>query len=138
MKHEKTTRRSGAAASINRPFSRCALNVVVYRAPGPDDNAIGGHTDSIVAKHTACRSNEGIGYLTLVASDFDRLWKGVERGDALGTAFCVLAFLGPSAELFIGREDDFIFGWNGLMDEAWGDVLLLEIIPRPHMLAAMN
>lgn len=137
MKPQESARRSGTA-SINRPFTRCAFNVVVYRAPGPDNDTIEGHTRSVVARHSACRANEGIGYLTLVASDFDRLRKGVERGDALGTAISVLAFLGPGAEQFIGREDDFVFGWNGLMDDTLGDVLLLEVIPRPHLLATMN
>jgi hypothetical protein len=79
-----------------------------------------------------------LGYVTLVESDFDRLRNGVERGDALGTAYAVLPFLGPGAKQFIGRVDDFIFGWMGAKDEVWGEVLLLEIIPRPHLLAARN
>jgi predicted RND superfamily exporter protein len=63
---------------------------------------------------------------------------GVERGDALGTAYAVLPFLGPGAIQFIGRVDDFIFGWVGTKDEVWGELLLLEVIPRPHLLAARN
>ena len=138
MKRTKTAPRSGATTSIGRPFSRGALHVVVYRAPGPDDGAIAAHARGVVARHSACRVNEGVGYLTLVAPDFDRVWKGVERGDALGTAFAVLPFLGPGAKQFIGREDDFIFGWMSVSDDSWGDMLLLEVIPRPHVLAAMN
>ncbi|MCL4176738.1 MAG: hypothetical protein KJ072_03200 [Verrucomicrobia bacterium] len=34
--------------------------------------------------------------------------------------------------------DDFIFGWVGTKDEVWGELLLLEVIPRPHLLAARN
>lgn len=77
-------------------------------------------------------------YITFVESDFDRLWNGVDRGDAYGTAFSVLPFLGPGAEQFIGREDDFIFGWIGGEDAQYGNVLLLQIIPQPHLLAVMN
>ena len=138
MKPKKTARRFGLAPSISNRFDCCALHVVVYRAPGPDDSAIESHAPRVVARHSACRTHGGLGYLTLVASDFDRLRNGVERGDALGTAYSVLMFLGPGAEQFIGREADFIFGWIGATDESWGDVLLLEVIPRPHLLAAKN
>ena len=138
MKPKKTTRRFGVVPSISNRFNRCALHVVVYRAPGPDDSAIEAHARSVAARHSACRTQEGLGYITLVASDFDRLHNGVERGDAFGTAYSVLPFLGPGAQQFIGREDDFIFGWIGTTDESWGEVLLLEVIPRPHLLAAMN
>ena len=97
MKSKKTARRFGVAPSINNRFVCCALHVVVYRAPGPDDSAIESHAHSFVGRHSACRSSGGLGYLTRVASDFDRLWNGVERGDALGTAYSVLVFLGPGA-----------------------------------------
>ena len=50
----------------------------------------------------------------------------------------MLVFLGPGARQFIGREDDFIFGGIATRDESWGDVLLLEVIPRPHLLTAVN
>jgi len=46
--------------------------------------------------------------------------------------------LGPSAKQFIGRTDDFVFGWIGGSDQQYGDVLLLQIIPQPHLLAMMN
>jgi hypothetical protein len=138
MKSKKTARRFGVAPSINNRFDCCALHVVVYRAPGPDDSAIKSHAASVATRHSACRTHGGLGYVTLVESDFDRLQNGVERGDALGTAYSVLVFLGPGAKQFIGREDDFIYGWIGTRDESWGDVLLLEVIPRPHLLMATN
>ena len=41
-----------------------------------------------------------MGNVTLVESDFDRLWEGVNRGDALDTAYSVLKLLGPAAPTF--------------------------------------
>lgn len=116
-----------------------ALNVVVYRSPGPSDEEIERHAAALVKRKTACGLGGGLGYVTLVEADFDRLWGGVDRGDALGTAAAVLQFLGPDAQQFIGRVDDFIFGWVGTDDdEEYDRVLLLQIIPRPHMLAGLN
>ena len=115
-----------------------AMSVVVYRHPGPTDDAISAHAQSVVRTRSICGTGGGLGYLTLVESDFDRLWDGVDRGDSLGTAYSVLRFLGPTATQFIGREDDFIFGWIGWSDEEYGDSLLLQIIPRPHLLAWTN
>lgn len=79
-----------------------------------------------------------MGYLTLREPDFGRLWDGVDRGDAYGTAWAVLGLLGPGAAQFIGRVEDFVFGWTGGPDEEYGNVLLLQVIPRPHMLSLMN
>ena len=138
MKTKKTKRRVVAANSMNPPFECCALHVVVYRAPGPDDNEIQAHADRVATRNSACQIREALGYITLMESDFDRLYQGVERGDALGTAYAVLPFLGPGAIQFVGRVDDFIFGWIGTTDDVWGEVLLLEVIPRPHLLAARN
>lgn len=126
------------------PLGRCAripepaLNVVVYRHPGPEDSVIERHARTVVATQSPWGTGGGLGYLTLVESDFDRLWLGVDRGDVLGTAYAVLPFLGPGAEQFIGRDGDFIFGWVGGPDPHYGNVLLLQLIPRPHLLAAMN
>ncbi|MFQ5732072.1 MAG: hypothetical protein ACE5KM_08960 [Planctomycetaceae bacterium] len=118
---------------------RPALNLVVYRSPGPDDDRIQNHAAETVKRCTTCGLGGGLGYLTLVESDFDRLWGGVDRGDALGTAASVLRFMGESAEQFIGRVDDFVYGWVGDdQDEEFGNILLLQIIPRPHMLAGLN
>jgi len=78
MKTKKTNRRVGVAPSISQPFECCALHVVVYRAPGPDDNEIQVHADSIATRNSACRTREALGYVTLVESDFDRLRNGVE------------------------------------------------------------
>jgi hypothetical protein len=138
MKTRKSEQLFGIPTPINPAFEFCALHVVVYRAPGPDDNEIKTHADTVAARHTACRKREALGYVTLVETDFDRLHNGVKRGDALGTAYSVLPLLGPGAKQFVGRVDDFIFGWIGTQDEVWGDVLLLEVIPRRHMLAAGN
>ena len=134
MKRKKTLRHRGSAPFLHEP----ALNVVVYRNPGPDDNAIEAHARSIVAARSPCGTRGGLGYITFVESDFDRLWNGVDRGDAYGTAYSVLPFLGPTAEQFIGRAHDFIFGWIGGEDAQYGNVLLLQIIPQPHLLAVMN
>jgi hypothetical protein len=112
-----------------------ALNVVVYRDPGPADNEIDHYSKGVLERKSVCGTGGGLGYLVLVPSDFDRLWGGVDAGDALGTAFSVLRFLGPGAEQFIGREDDFIYGWVGDDKDEQGRVLLLQIIPRPHMVA---
>lgn len=116
-----------------------ALNVVVFRNPGPEDDRIEQYSAQVVERATTCGLGGGLGYLTLVESDFDRLWNGVDAADALGTAYSVLQFLGPNAQRFIGREDDFLFGWVGVDDdEDFGRVLLLQVIPRPHMLAEFN
>ena len=114
------------------------MNVVVYRNPGPDDGAIESHARVVLKSRSACGTGGGLGYVTFVESDFDRLWNGVERGDAFGTVYSVLGHLGPGARQFIERHDDFIFGWIGGADEQYGNVLLLQIIPRSQLLAVMN
>src|SRR5689334_7346679 len=90
-----------------------AVSVVVYRFPGPDEDAVEIHAQTIVRDRSACGTGGGLGYVTLFVSDFDRIWTGVEQGDALGTAYSVLDLLGPDTEQFINRPDDFIFGWIG-------------------------
>lgn len=115
-----------------------ALTVVVYRNPGPNDGAIEAHAQTVVGSRSTYGTGGGLGYVTLIESDFDRLWEGVNLGDALGTAYSVLGFLGPKAEWFIGRHHDFLFGWIGGADDEFGNVLLLQIIPRPHLFAGMN
>jgi hypothetical protein len=112
-----------------------ALNIVIYREPGPDDAVIESESAALVEQRSACGLGGALGYLVLVGSDFDRLWKGVDAGDALGTAYSVLPFLGPDGEQFVGREKDFIFGWVGADDTPHGRVLLLQVIARPHMVA---
>jgi len=123
-----------------------AFSVVVYCEPGPDDAMIAAHARTVLEAHSRLRKAQrepgdaegGLGYVTFVASDFEQLWDGVDRGDALGTAYAVLRFLGPTAEQFIGRVDDFMFGWIGGEDKEYGNVLLLQIFPRSHLLAKMN
>ena len=36
------------------------------------------------------------------------------------------------------RYNDFIFGWLTGADEQYGTVLVLHIVPMPHLLAMMN
>jgi hypothetical protein len=123
---------------VPKPFPAAALSVVVYRNPGPDDDAIGMHAESIVKRCSAAPPGGGLGYITFVESDFDRLWAGVDRGDALGTAYSVLPFLGPGGSQFVGRVEDFLIGWIGHSDETYGNLLLLQIFPRQHMLTTRN
>lgn len=118
-------------------FPTAALSVVVYRNPGPDDDTIGMHAESIVKSFSSSRGG-GVGYITFVESDFDRLWAGVDSGDGLGTAYAVLPFLGPRGSQFIGRVEDFLIGWIGHTDPTYGKLLLLQIYPRSHMLATRN
>ena len=94
-------------------FPAAALSVVVYRNPGPDDDTIEMHSESIVKSCSAAPRGGGFGYITFVESDFDRLWAGIDRGDALATAYSVLPLLGPGGSQFIGREEDFLIGWIG-------------------------
>jgi hypothetical protein len=115
-----------------------ALNVVVYRNPGPDDNTIETHAQTVARKCSIYSPGGGLWYVTLVEPDFNRVWEGVNRRDAFGPAYGVLRLLGPKARQVIGRQDDFVFGWIGEQDEEYGNVLLLEIIPKPHMIVWMN
>jgi hypothetical protein len=138
MKPQKPAHHAVVDRCPIHPFECCAFQVVVYRAPGPDQDTIGACARRVAARNAVGRTTGGLAYLTLVASDFDRLWKGVERGDALGTAYSVLKVLGPGVQQFIGREDDFILGWIGGTDGPWGDVLLLEVFPRPHLWSGRN
>lgn len=109
-----------------------ALNVAVFRKPGPGDDRLEAESRRLVeAKSPAPKGP--LGYMVLHEPDFDRLWNGVEAGDMLGAAFNVLQFLGPEAQFFIGRTDDFVFGWVGHEEPALGRVLLLQVIPQPHL-----
>lgn len=112
-----------------------ALSVVVYPEPGPDGD-IDAQAADFVKRKNVSGSGGGIGYLVLVKTDFDRLWTGVANGDLLGTAAAVLHFMGPGGHQFIGRTDDFVYGWVGDEDPDTGRALLLQIVPRPHMVAA--
>lgn len=123
----------------NRLFSvDPAINVVVYAEPGPSDAKIERHSRIIVKRQSTCGTGGGLSYLVLHRDDFGRIWAGVDCGDAFGTAAAVLQFLGPDATQFIGRHDDFIYGWVGDDQDKYGRVLLLQIIPRPHVIAARN
>lgn len=127
-----------AGHTVPMSFPAAALSVVVYRNPGPDDDTIEMHSESIVKSCSAAPRGGGFGYITFVESDFDRLWAGIDRGDALATAYSVLPLLGPGGSQFIGREEDFLIGWIGHSDETYGNLLLLQIFPRPHMLTTRN
>lgn len=115
-----------------------ALNVVVYRNPGPDDDIIAEHALKVVEANSPWGTDGRLGYVVFVESDFDRLWDGVDRGDALGTAYAVLPFLGPEGAQFIGRTSEFIFGWIGHTDPQFGRILLLQVIPRSDMDVTVN
>ena len=116
-----------------------ALNVVVFRAPGPPDDQLDEISADFTERKTVCPLGGGLGYLTLEPDDFDRIWTGVSNGDAQGTADAVLYFLGPNAQQFIDRAEDFIYGWIGADDEPiYERVLLLQIIPRPHLIEMMR
>lgn len=54
----------------------------------------------------------------------------------MDTASVVFQFLGLNTQDLISREDDFVYGRFGGADDEYGRVLLLQIIPRPHLLAA--
>ncbi len=91
-----------------------AFNLVVYSEPdAPADAAIEKCAAAFVKAKTFYPLGGGLGYLTLVAADFDRLWNGVDAGDIYGTAGAVLKFLGPAGQQFSGRDADFVFGWIG-------------------------
>ena len=116
-----------------------ALNVVVFRAPGPADDQLDDLSADFTERKTVCPLGGGLGYLVLEPVDFDRIWTGVSDGDAQGTADAVLHFLGPNAQQFISRSEDFVYGWVGADDEPiYERVLLLQIIPRPHMIEMMR
>jgi hypothetical protein len=112
-----------------------ALNVVVYPEPGPEPD-IEEDARAFLERKNVSGPGGGLGYLVLESADFDRLWGGVDNGDALGTAAAVLHFLGRNAAQFIGRPEDFVYGWVGADDWHQGRALLLQIIPRPHMVGA--
>ena len=116
-----------------------AINVVVFRAPGPDDDRIDSLSTDFVERKTVCPLGGGLGYLVLEPDDFDRVWNGVDAGDALGTADAALYFLGPDAHQFMDRSKDFIYGWVGADDEPeFERVLLLQVVPRPHLVEMMQ
>jgi hypothetical protein len=112
-----------------------ALNVVVYPEPGPDGD-IEEHARAFLNRKALSGTEGGLGYLVLVKTDFDRIWDGLNKGDALGTAAAVLHHVGGNAHQFIGRPNDFIYGWVGDDDPKEGRALLLQVVARPHMVAA--
>ena len=87
-----------------------AINVRVFRVPGPDDDCIESLSTDFVDRKSVCPLGGGLGYLVLESPDFDRVWAGVDAGDALGTAHAVLYCLGVNARQFMGRSEDFIDG----------------------------
>ena len=127
------------ARTMNLSPDAPAINVVVYRAPGPDDDRIDSLSAGFVERKTVCPLGGALGYLVLEPADFDRVWNGVDAGDALGTADAVLYFLGPDAGQFMDRTEDFIYGWVGADDEPeFERVLLLQVVPRPHLVEMMR
>lgn len=115
-----------------------ALSVVVYRNPGPAEAVILEHARCAVEANSPGEFGGSLAYVTLVESDFDRLWKGVILGDGLGTAFAILELLGPEPKRFIERHSDFMFGWVGGVDREYGNTLLLQVIPARDLLSQWN
>ena len=116
-----------------------AISVVVFRAPGPNDDRIEELSADFVERKTVCPLGGGLGYLVLEPDDFDRVWAGVDAGDAYGTADAVLYHLGPDARPFMHRSEDFIYGWVGADDEPdFERVLLLQVVPQPHLVEMMR
>ncbi len=110
----------------NRP----ALNVVVYSSRGPADGDIERHAARFVEAKSVVPLGGQLGYLVLVPTDFDRLWGGVESGDAIGAAANVLKFLDPDAQQFAWRTDLFVYGWIGDDNTDHGRMLLMQVVPR--------
>ncbi len=115
-----------------------ALSIVVFCEPGPDERAISGKMSAIIEAYSPVQVEKGMGYITLVASDFQRLWEGVQGGDGLGTALAVLPFFGDEAEPFLVHVDEFVIGWQGHEDEQYGDFLLLQLFPLHHRIGNQN
>ncbi len=116
-----------------------AINVVVFRFSGPEDDRIEKLSADFVERKTVCPLGGGLGYLVLQPDDFDRVWAGVDAGDAFGTADAVLYHLGPDVRQFMHRSEDFIYGWVGADDEPeFERVLLLQVVPRPHLVEMMK
>lgn len=113
-----------------------AFNLVVYCAPGPANPRIEEDSREIVRTHSPINPKGPLGYLVLHPPDFQRLWSAVNGGEGLGAAYEVLPYLGPRAAQFVGRVDEFLFGWIGARDTPHGRVLLLQVFPRPHTLRA--
>lgn len=58
-----------AGPIVPTPLPAAALNVVVYRNPGPDDDTIGMHAESIVNSFSSSSRGGGVGYIVFVESE---------------------------------------------------------------------
>jgi len=114
-----------------------ALSVVVYRRPGPDDRTIERHARTTADAFVSAGSQGGLGYVTLVESDFDRVRAGILGGDLLSTAFAILSILDSDADEFLSHPSDFIFGWIELSHSQFA-CMILQVHPRLHLLGALN
>lgn len=106
------------------------LNVVVYSDPGPTAATLEREALEYVIEKSPWRPAGSLGYVVLVAADFERLWQGVAAGDAVGTAAGILRCLGPQIQDLIGRPQEYVYSWLGDEASQYGRVLLLQVIPK--------
>lgn len=119
-------------------YTESAFNVVVFQEPGPSDENLPEDAQRLVRRHSLCDRDWGVGCLTYEPPAFDTLWEGLEQGDGLPVAYAVLFKLGRGAEWFIDRTDAFTYLWRGIEHEEWGKVMLLQVVPQPHLMASIN
>ncbi len=117
-------------------LTESAFNVVVYKEPGPTPAEIMGNAKRQLKIHSRCDKDGGLGYLTYHHCCFEIIYNGIEQGDTLPTAYASLYHLGPVAQQFINCPEDFIYEWMGIEDKRHGRILLLQVIPLPHTIAA--
>jgi hypothetical protein len=115
---------------MRMPLPGPRLSLVVFRAPGPAESKL----VAAAAQVRQLKSSHGPafeeGYVVLESDDFDRLWNGLEAGDALGAAFEILPMVGPEGAALVDRLEEFTYGWIGEDKSPYGRVLLLEVLPQ--------
>ena len=105
------------------------VSVVVYCEPGPEQEELSTRAIEHVVRRSPWQAGGAVGYLVLVRRDFERLRRGIAKGEAVGTAAGVLACLGPTMKHLIGRPQDLIYSWSSDAREEEG-TLLLQVLPR--------
>ena len=111
------------------------FQVEIYRNPWPDNWEA--HTGIFPATKSRARTTK-LMLLTLFEPDFDILLRGIQSVDLFKMANSVLRLLGPEGRQYMGRTDDYIYGWNEETHEKYGTVILLEITAREHKLSIRN
>lgn len=105
------------------------VSVVVYCEPGPEQDELATKAIEHVVRRSPWQSGGAVGYLVLIRRDFERLRRGIEGGEAIGTAAGVLGCLGPTMKELIGRPQDLIYSWSADSKEDEG-AMLLQVLPR--------